>query len=398
MRTILITCLVLALLAPILLAGEKGAERIAEAEKLAKDGHYVEAAKVYGAELALAQKKKDLPRQGRIARSMQGAMVSRPGPGANGRDVHARTLETLMLALDPKQDHAFLSAGQLAHALLMDATRTGNLAHVEAAAKVCKLHAKNPKAGPFARAMDDYATGLLAMKAGKPADAIAPLGNALAVTVEQGWAWPSVHVATELAAACTAAGKEDQAAGALAKAGSALAASGDQAVAQVFRTLVKHRLEDAPEKVLAAYEAALKPFNRGASASAAGGRGGKGGQGGRGGVHLSKIGRAWKKLSKRKPFVTVERTADGFVIRETFDRGFEATQPVAHGVKHNDDGGVTLSFWDGGVRLVMVDMEGRRGQPGESSQPGSFVFFHPLARGATWGVLKDGTVTQTKGR
>ena len=60
--------------------------------------------------------------------------------------------------------------------------------------------------------------------------------------------------------------------------------------------------------------------------------------------------------------------------------------------------GIALSFWDGGVRLYMVDLRGLDGQPGESSERGGFVFFDPVARGYVWGVTKDGIVTQTRGR
>ena len=148
--------------------------------------------------------------------------------------------------------------------------------------------------------------------------------------------------------------------------------------------------------MLAAYEAAWEPFSRGGSASAAGGRGGAGGAAG--GRDVSKVGEASKKLSGKKPFVTVRRSDGGYLIRQSFDKDFEAEQPTEHGVKHHDNGGITLSFWDGGVRLAMVDLIGRNGQPGESSERGSFVFFDPVARGHVWGVTKDGSVTQTRGR
>ena len=75
------------------------------------------------------------------------------------------------------------------------------------------------------------------------------------------------------------------------------------------------------------------------------------------------------------------------------DGKYEKTQPYKHGVKHAENGGVTLSFWDGGVRLTMVDMEGRKGQPGEASQPDHLALFCPLAIGETWGVNKKGEVT-----
>ena len=323
-------------------------------------------------------------------------------PPAMRGDEYARSLETVMLALNPKQNYALCSAGQLSHALLIRATLTGNFAHVAAAAKVCAEHAKIAKVGPFAGAMADYAAGLLDVAGGEPSNAIPRLEASLAVTSKEGWAWPTIHVATELAAAWVAAHQDDMAAAALSKAAVVLKASGDVAVAQRFRTVVCARLEGASEEVLRPYEAAMKPLSGGSSVSAAGGRGGKGGKGAAGGTSrqpdLSKVGKAWKKLSKRKPFITVTRAEDGYVIRQGFDKKFEAKQAAQHGVKHHDDGGITISFWDGCAGLYMVDLTGLKGQPGESSEPRSFAFFHPIARGYTWGVAKSGIVTQTKGK
>ena len=396
MRQNLIVVFVIALLSPLVFAGERGAEKLAEAEALAKNGKTVEAAAVYGAELAAAQKKKDLAWQERVARSMQSTLSGASATGADQRDAYARSLQTFMLALDSRRNHAFLSAGKLAHELLFEATRTGNTAYVEEAAKVCAQHAKISKVGPFAGAMVDYATGLLAVAAGEHESAIGALQKALAVTSTEGWAEPTVHIATELATVGVAAGQEDVATAALGKAGAVLKDSGDRAIAQHLRALVTARLDGAPEKVLAAYEAAWEPFSSGGSVSAAGGSGGAGAPGG--GSNVSKVGEAWKKLSGKKPFVTVRRFDGGYLIRQSFDKSFEAEQATEHGVKHHDNGGITLSFWDGGVRLTMVDMTGKNGQPGESSERGSFVFFDPVARGHVWGVTKDGIVTQVRGR
>ena len=396
MRAVVAACVVAMLGAPLGRAGDEGAEQLAAAEALAKSGQVVEAAAAYGVELAAAQKQKDLAWQERVARSMASTLFPPTGAAGTERDAYARSLRAVMLALDARRNHAFCSAGQLAHALLLEATRTGDTAYVEEAATVCAQHAKISKVGPFAAAMVDYAAGLLDVAAGNHANAVPQLESALGVTAEQGWAWPAVHVATELAAACVAAGQDDGAAGALAQAGAVLKDSGDTAVAQRFRMLVQARLEGAPEAVQKAWEAALEPFSGGGSVSAAGGRGGAGGS--PGGVDVSKVGRAWKKLSGKKPFVTVTRGADGYVIRQAFDKRFEAEQPTGSGVKHHDDGGITLSFWDGGVRLHMVDMEGRQGQPGEASEPGPFVFFDPVARGYVWGVTKAGLVSQVRGR
>ena len=396
MRAGVAACMVVMLVAQPGLAGEPGAEPLAAAEALAKSGQVVEAAAAYGVELAAAQKQKDLAWQERVARSMASTLFPPTGVAGTERDAYARSLRAVMLALDARRHHAFCSAGQLAHALLMDATRTGDTAYVEEAATVCAQHAKISKVGPFAAAMVDYAAGLLDVAAGSHANAVPQLESALDVTVAQGWAWPAVHVATELAAACVAAGQDDGAAGALAQAGAVLKDSGDTAVAQRFRTLAQTRLEGASETVREAYETALEPFSGGSSASAAGGRGGAGGAAG--GVDVSKVGRAWKKLSGKKPFVTVTRGGSGYVIRQAFDKRFEAEQPAGSSVKHHDDGGITLSFWDGGVRLHMVDMEGLQGQPGERSEPGPFDFFDPVARGYVWGVTKGGLVSQVRAR
>ena len=86
------------------------------------------------------------------------------------------------------------------------------------------------------------------------------------------------------------------------------------------------------------------------------------------------------------------RTDSGFRMTQSFDKRFEKEVEFGTGVKHVDDGGITIAYFDRGVALRMLDLVGNKGQPGESTHPAPFQFFTPLAKGETWGITKAGTI------
>lgn len=362
-----------------------------QARELARGGSMIEAAEAYAAAFRAAQKQKDIGLQERVGESIQHEVARGALKSSDRRDLHRRVLLALLEDLDGKRNSAFLNPGSVAHSLLFMATRSADMASVELAAAAAKRYAGLPKAGSYARAMGEYGAGLVEVAKGAYGAACPKLQRAFDRCAAEGWATATVHVATELASSYLLAGQAHLTSETLGKTGEVLSASGDTSVAMTWRKLVEGRLADATGEVLAPYRKAMESFNRGSGAGSAGGAGGQGGRGG--GRDVSKVGAAWKRLSSRRPFVTVARTADGYAIRQAFDKEFEAVQPFRHGVKHHADGGITLSFWDFGVRLHMVDLTGRRGQPGEASAPAWLVHFHPLARGETWGVDRLGNVT-----
>ena len=383
----LVTGVLLVLTATTAFARGEPDAKIATAEAFAKDGKPVEAAAAYAEAMTAALKTKDVTEMEKVATSMRKEM----GRSRAARDASAGIAGALLAGLDAKRNAAFLSRGLWSHHCLLDATRTGDRTNVDEACAAAIAYAKVSKAGAYAKAMGTYAQGLLHAAKQEYGKACPFLQKTVDVMCKERWAMPAVLAATEAAAAYAAAGQVELAKKVLATGGKALDASGDRAVAQMWRAAVTNTLAGADEEVLKAANSAVgKHMQRGGSAGAAGGRGGKGGRGG--GGDESKVGAAWKKLSKKKPFVTVKRTSAGFEIRQSFDKRFEATQSIAHGVKHHDDGGITLSFFDGGVRLHMVDLKGLRGQPGESSEPRAFELFFPLAVGETWGVTKSGDI------
>jgi len=393
MRLLLTGLVVLGFLGSAAMAKDDPAAMVREAEGLVRGGSLVDGIRLYVEALRLAEKQKDLPAQELVTRSLQHAAASGVMQAKDRDGLERSVLLVLLEGLDPKRGSAFLSRGQVAHALLLDATETGDRSSLAAAGEAAQAYAKLPRSGAHAQMMRAYAEGLMQDEAGKVEDALRSLGVALDQAAKEGWTWPAVHVAVELAAIQVKAGAAAAAAAAVRRAGDVLKGSGEYALAMLLRKLVAKRLEGAPKEVLDASREVLKPHEGGGSASSAGGAGGKGLPGGS--RDRSKIGDAWKKLSKTKPFVTVTRTGAGYEIHQSYDKDFEAVQPFGKGVTHHADGGVTLSFWDGGVRLHMIDMVGNEGQPGEASQPAFLLWFHPLAAGETWGVDKAGAVTIT---
>ncbi len=364
-----------------------------EARDLVRNESFADGIRLYADALRLAEKGKDLPAQEHVVRGLQHEAASRMMRASEREDLQRTAFLVLLDALDPKRNNVFLSRGHVAHALLLEATHSGGFRHVEAAAAAAKVHAKLKGSGAYAQAMASYGDGLLLVAADEPGEACPLLQDVLDKAVAESWTVLALYAGTELAAAHVKAKANAKAASALRKAATLLKVGGDRAIVGTWRGLVKSRLDGAAADVLAPFKEAVKPHGGGDASRSTGNSSGKPPSGGS--RDRSKVGEAWKKLSKRKPFVTVQRTADGYAIRQSFDKKFAALQPFAHGVKHHGDGGITLSFWNRGVRLHMIDMTGRESPPGESSTPRGFLLFHTLARGETWGVNKAGGVVIT---
>ena len=368
-------------------------DALAKAKQLMQDGEFDKAVEASGSVLARAQKKKDVLTQLEVLDVLGHEKIS----AKLHQDSERNKLMGLLLSkLDAKHASAVCPAGQVGHALLLLASRTGDWSHVKAAAAAAKKYASQ-KTGQHAKVMATYGEALVAIADGKAAAAVEPLRKVVEAANQEGWGHTAVHAVTELAAAHLAGEDAPAAARAMELGKLALDKSKETYVVNAWKRLVAARLADAPENVLAPYTEAVAPEGGGRSVSAAGGRGGKGGAGGKGGRggqrSESPLGKAWKRLSKKKPFVTAERTETGFAVGQSFDQDYEGKQSFESGVKLLDNGGVTLAFFGRGVRVAMLDLTGLRGQPGDSSEPGPFEFFTPLAKGETWGIAKSGVIS-----
>ena len=358
-------------------AAADSAEDLKDLERKAR-GNPVEVATQYGQLFAKAQKKNDLVRERAVYRSFKRALgVSDPA-----------VVEALMNELAPKRNGAFASAHFCAEQLLLQKSQGGAEHDIKRAAKVLQTHAGNRSAGKCAKAMADYARGMVAIADGKDQEAAAALKKALAVMVAEDWPVLAMHAGTELAALHVRNEQGREAAQAMKSVARTLGPKDDTSLSYVWRRLVQARLKDAPEEVLAPYEQAMKPHTGPRSVSAKGGAGGAGGHGG--GPRKSPVGEALDEFGRSKPLFTVKRDNKGFQLRAGFDRRFKETQPYKDGVKHRNYGGVTVSFWGYGVALNMVDPTGRQGQPGEASQPRPGEPFYFLAKGETWSISKGG--------
>ena len=141
----------------------------------------------------------------------------------------------------------------------LDATRTGDRTHVEEACAAAIAYAKVSKTGVFAKTMGTYAQGLLHAAKQEHGKACPLLKKAVDVMCKEGWAMPAVLAATEAASAYAAAGQTELAKAVLAEGGKALNASGDRAVAQMWRAAVSKTLAGADASVVEAANSAITP-------------------------------------------------------------------------------------------------------------------------------------------
>ena len=299
-------------------------------------------------------------------------------------------LHALMMKLDPKRSGAFVSAPSIARHLLLMASATGDTKFVEDAAKVVRANTTQRGAGKCAKAMNLYTDGLLARIKKDDVKAAFFFDKAFAMMRDEGWTPLAMHAAVENAAALVRQRNVDGAATAIASLAEIFPAGSDISLSYILRQLYQTHLAGAPAEVKQAYEKVMKPHTGPRSVSSAGGRGGRGGHGG---MDLSKVGEGMRKFGRKKALMTVRRADKGFEIRQGFDKSFKAEQPYKHGTKYHEDGGVTLGFWNFAVGLYMIDPEGCRVQPGESSSgPSGELAYYFLARKEKWTVTKRGVV------
>lgn len=339
----------------------------AQVRKLAQEGKALDAARLAGAWVADAQKRGDLLDE----EAALNALRSVPLDALGYRDACAE----VMKLLDPKRNGAYLSAHLVALEVLRAAIREGDDRHVEEAAKL--LGAARKDAGACAAALSDLAKGLVAARAEAAADA--PLRAAFEAALKNGWLDLATYAGTELACSEKKTGREGDT---LKRLDAALTAAGDRSLLQLRNELARRRI---PESTIE-----LPP----GGVAAAGGAGGAGAPGG--GPAQSPVGAAWKKLAAGKPLVTVKRVDKGFEIVPRFEGAAKGEKATGTGVRHWNGGGITLSFCGPGVKLTMVDLTGRNGQPGESSQAQPWQLFYLLAPGETWSVAKGGVVSVKK--
>jgi hypothetical protein len=339
----------------------------AQVRKLAAEGKRLEAARLAGAWVADAQKRGDLLEEEAAWKALRGV----PLDETTYRDACAE----VMKLLDPKRNGAYLSAHLVALEVLRAAIREGDDRHLADAEAI--LRAPRKDWGTCAAALSDLAAGVVAAR--KEAAADAPLRAAFEAALKNGWLDLATYAGTELACGEKKLGRESDA---LKRLDAALTANGDRSLLQLRNALAKKRI---PESTIE-----LPP----GGVAAAGGAGGAGDAGG--GPAQSPVGAAWKGHAATKPLITVRRGDKGFGIVPQFAGAAKAERAFATGVRHWAGSGITLSFCGTGVSLAMIDLTGRNGQPGESSQQGPWQLFYVLAPGETWSVTKKGVVSVTK--
>ena len=351
-----------------------------EAQKLVEAQKPVDAVRLYGAELALAQKKDDLLRQQRVVR----AIIENVKPYMmKERPVRTLLLRTLLRELNPKKAYAFITPMGLAGSLLTEMTAGNDRTGLPEVMTVCVLQAKRKQAGPYEAAMLSYAKGLAAIDAGTVPEALTELNRAFEIARKAGWADCAVHVGTELAAQLLGKGDAKRCALALQRIAQVVAPRADVAITADWVELVKTRLAGASEE-------ALKPYNQFMESEPLKATDKTGTREAVKSPGTSKLGENWKKVGKSKPLVTVTRKGDEYEIFLAFNKDRTPKDRVQPGVTRLHEGGLTLSFWDHAVRLEVADVDGWRAIPAPTQRPHPLMTYTPLAPGTVWGVNRKG--------
>ena len=377
-----------------------------DAKILARQGSNLKAAERYGDAVALAHEDGDLQIEEAIAASLQefiddaerDALMRGAAPASPGQTNDAASLPNLLAAvmrsLDAGRCGAYVSAPVLARNVLLLATESGDFGLVAGAAAVASAHGSKAGSGRAAAVVAKYAEGMRAAADGKFAVA-APLLAAVATdAAKAGWLDLVSHAGTEAACAWVKAGSPDNAAASMKAVVASIGAAPDLNRINTWAAFAKKRLAGAPDSVTKPLTELVERSKGPNSVTASGGKGGKGGRGGNAGEEpVSDIGRLLPKMAKGKAFVRVHCTARGMEIEwatgadETPVRAFDEMVRIAGA------GGVVLALQNRSVALMMLDLQGSRGEPGERSHASPVRAFYLLAEGETWGVSKAGVVT-----
>jgi len=186
----------------------------------------------------------------------------------------------------------------------------------------------------------------------------------------------------------------------LAKAGDALERAAranidaypDRDVLQKWDVAVKKRLPDAPAEVLEVMKKATASLQRGgAAAGAAGGVGGRGANANE--DPTTELGRAWRRMKKTAPILTVKRDATIFDVRLAYTKQGDVKLPQKAGARSEKIGNLHVAFHGRSVALLEATLKMPEvGIRGGSSVRYRFCAWTLLAKGEVWSVGKDGAV------
>jgi hypothetical protein len=373
-----------------------------DAKALAKRGDALKTAERFGDAIALAQAAGDLAAEEAAADETakfvddayrESLRNQAKGGGTNDAPTQSALLAAILRKLDPVRCGAFVSAPVLARGVLQLATETGDFASVADAAKVAASHGSRATSGRAAAVVAKYADGMRAVADGKYDVAALLLDAACADAGKSGWIDLAAHAGTEAAASWFRAGAADKAAASATSVAALFDGKSHLSVVIRWSKFAHARLAGAPPAVVKPVDDAVARYGGAGAPGAPGGRGGKGASAGA--TPISDVGKLLPRLAKGKPFVSVARVAKGMEVRWTTT----AEKPVkefADGVEIVDEGGVTVALCDRSVALMMIDLEGTRGQPGGRGEPQAVRAFYLLAEGETWNVSKEGVVTITR--
>lgn len=379
--------------APAALAKDSVQDLLAQAKEKARGAEPAKAAALYGDAFAQVHKQGDLVVEQEVFDAFAEFLGKLPpvpeaasgGERAKGFD-HPEALAIVLRKLDPKRCGAFISAPCLAGELLLVDVGRGTTDFLADAAAVLAANVKAGKAGIGIALTAKFAGALQ----GKDAD----LDQVMASAEAEGWT--DLAMAAGIEKMARAAARADGAADAkavIAKLASMVTPKEDRNLCIWMRATVQKRLKGAHEDWMAPLNDAITALG-GHTASGAGGRGGAGMDAGE--ENITPLGRILRKSPRGSVLGTASRTKEGFELRVPWDPKFKGVLERQEGVKHLDEGGLTVSFFGWSACARLVDPVGNLGQPGEASSPDEGRAFYRLARGETWTLRSDGVVTVGK--
>ena len=304
-------------------------------------------------------------------------------------DHPARALPLLKKLNGPKA-YAYFSAHHIAYEALFRATATGDYSEV---ARACTLAAKRGSQGAFARAMAAYAKGVQA-GAEKSDGAIKSFTTVLRACAQHGWSKLALHAGLELmlAQSRNPSLDDDARKQAMDKAMqdtlAAVRADTRSATLYAFRKAGATRLQDSHPELSQRFDEALAKRLKDYRPTGGAGAGGAGVS-----PTATPLGKALRKWKKSKPLVRVKRVGTAFEIEYAFGKlpakTHDRTQHKTS-TQFVTQGGLTLAFWENGVRLQYARPVAEALPGANAGPPDRWQCFDDLADGETWSLYATG--------
>jgi hypothetical protein len=371
-------------------------EHLAAARALLEKRDHRAALKQVGDALLLAHEGGDIAGESEAVPVLEALARSLPekpaADGEKGPPGRREAMALLMARMAHTRAGALVSANALARNLAFLAVENGDEFNSDVSSSVVCHWSGAKDSGAVA---DFFAEWLVRVESMNLVGSIGTRGGLdgfpmvrkkIAEAAINGWADEATHAATDLARFQIKWKQDVGGLAAMTQAEEACRAAGDAAVLERWQKCIDRRLGTAipsllqPIQRLAGKLPAVPPGTAGVDRPAG----------------ATGLGDAFAGMKSGSILVRVSRNDKCFDVVPAWKPKEKIKVPYGPGARFLDGDGLILVFQGRAVGLYALNLDGHLGVPGDGMHDLSFRSLYPIAKGETWSLRKDGTVTLTR--